>query len=329
MVPVANVPEQDIGPWQAVLTRLTSDRAHWGEIAAQSRAAALQYASTLSVEPFEGFLNELLVRNKKQPAAEGAHGLSEEKRRLLAVRLRRRAWFPTLDTAPPAPLRLFCFPHAGAGTLVYRNWIGAFPRVAVVPVLLPGREARSSETPFDEMQPLVAALTSAIRPVLDAPYAFFGHSMGAGIAFELTRSLRRIGAPLPRVLIVSGARAPQLRVQAPPGPELNDEQLIDELRRLGDLPEALDQMLPLLRADTRLYRHYVCQPEPPLDIPIVAYGGANDPSIAAEHLDAWREQTTKSFTRREFQGGHFYLQTNSDAVPDSLQRDLAKFNAVN
>ena len=321
MVPLANVPEQDIGPWLAVLHRLTSDRPHWEEIAAQSRAAALRYASSLSVEPFERFLNELLARPKRH-AADAAPGLSEDKRRLLAVRLKRRAWFPTLDAASGARLRLFCFPHAGAGTLVYRNWIGTMAGVAVIPALLPGRETRSSEAPFDQMQPLIAALTAAIRPALDAPYAFFGHSMGAGIAFELTRSLRRIGAPLPRVLIVSGARAPQLRVPAPPGPDLNDEQLIDELRRLGNLPEALDQVLPVLRADTRLYRNYVYQPEPPLAIRIVAYGGANDPSVAAEHLEAWRAQTTRSFTRREFASGHFYLQTNSDAVLEALRRDL-------
>ena len=323
MVPVANVPKQDVAPWLAALQRLTSDRAHWEDIAAQSRAAALQYASTLSVEPFERFLDELLKRPKKQHAVAGsARGLSEEKRRLLAVRLKRRAWFPSLDRAASQPLRLFCFPHAGAGTLPYRNWIGALSGVAVIPVLLPGREARSSEAPFDVIEPLIAALTTAIRPVVDAPYAFFGHSMGAGIAFELTRALRRAGAPLPRVLIVSSARAPQLRVHPLSDSELSDDQLVEELRRFGNLPETFDQMLPLLRADTRLYRNYVYQPEPPLAIPIVAYGGAADPNISAEHLEAWREQTTGSFTRREFEGGHFYLQTSRDAVLDALRQDL-------
>ena len=82
-------------------------------------------------------------------------------------------------------------------------------------------------------------------------------------------------------------------------------------------------MLPLLRADTRLYGNYVYQAEPPLAIPIVAYGGANDPSVAAEHLEAWSAQTTGSFTRREFEGGHFYLQTDPAAVLEALWRDLA------
>lgn len=338
MVPVANVPPQDIRPWLSVLNRLTSDRAHWEEIAAQSRAAALQYASSLSIRPFESYLQELLQRPRRQTAADAAPQFSEEKRRLFALRLKSRAtskpaaspWFPTLDLSSRELLRLFCFPHAGAGALAYRAWFDAIPGVAVTPVLLPGREARSSEAPYDEMHKLIEALTTAIRPWIETPFAFFGHSMGSGIAFELARALRRIRAPQPSALIVSSARAPQLRSHPPNGPDPSGDQLIDELQRLGDLPpallenaDALNLMLPLLRADSRLYRNYVYQPEPPLAVPIAAYGGTADPDVTAEHLDLWREQTTVSFTRREFVGGHFYLQTNRDAVLEALRKDLS------
>jgi medium-chain acyl-[acyl-carrier-protein] hydrolase len=193
----------------------------------------------------------------------------------------------------------------------------------VIPVLLPGRESRAAESPFEDMRELVDALTPAILPFVEAPYAFFGHSMGAGIAFELTRSLRRIGAPLPGVLIVSSARAPQDRTEASRKNEPSDAELVQELDALGALtPEALDLALPILRADSRLYRNYVYQPEPPLTVPITAYGGAADPSIAPEQLDRWREQTTGSFIRREFGDGHFYLQSEPDAVLEALRRDL-------
>jgi surfactin synthase thioesterase subunit/glycosyltransferase involved in cell wall biosynthesis len=319
MVPVAAVPEQDIAPWLDALERLTEDRGHWEEISAQSRAAALKYASSLTVEPFEKFLLQLLGRPKRRP--EAAAQLSEDKRKLLTLRLKRRAWFPTLDTKSRAALRLFCFPYAGAGVLAYREWSSTLPGIEVVPVLLPGRETRISEPPFEDMHELIEALTPVIRPLAEMPYAFFGHSMGSGIAFELARSLRRIGAPLPRVLIVSSARAPQDRTSRKREP--SDAELTEELAGLGELtPQAIDLILPILRADTRLYRNYVYQPEPPLGIPIVAYGGASDPNLTAEQLDQWRQQTTDAFIRREFEGGHFYLTEDPHRVLGALRLDL-------
>ena len=193
----------------------------------------------------------------------------------------------------------------------------------MIPVLLPGRETRLAEAPFENMRELIDALTPAIRPLLDAPYAFFGHSMGSGIAFELVRSLRNIGAPLPKILIVSSARAPQDRTEASRKKEPSDAELIEELAGLGALTqEALNLALPILRADARLYRNYVYQAGPPLEIPIAVYGGASDPSITPEQLDRWREQTTGSFIRHEFEGGHFYLKSQPDAVLIALRRDL-------
>jgi surfactin synthase thioesterase subunit len=322
MVPVANVPEQDISVWLGPLDRLTKDRGHWEEIAAQSREAALNYASTLTVEPFEKFLMELLGRSKRQPQPN--QQLSEDKRKLLALRLKRRMWFPTLDTKLREALRLFCFPHAGGGVLAYRTWIGALPGVQVIPVLLPGREARAAESPFENMRELVDALTPAILPFVEAPYVFFGHSMGSGIAFELARSLRGVGVPPPRILIVSSARAPQDRTEAARKKEPSDAELVQQLDALGALtPEALDLALPILRADSQLYRNYVYEPQPPLAIPIAAYGGASDPSIAPEQLDRWSEQTTGTFIRREFEGGHFYLTEDRERVLESLRQDVS------
>ena len=173
MVPVATVPEQDIGPWLAVVRRLASDRAHWEEISAQSYAAASQYARTLSAEPFEKLLEDLLKRPKKQAAgAVDPHRLSDEKRKLLALRLKNRAvtktaisrWFPAIEQSASDRLRLFCFPYGGGGAMAYRSWQGAIPGCEVAPVLLPGRESRASEPPFDDMDSLIEALTPAVEP---------------------------------------------------------------------------------------------------------------------------------------------------------------------
>jgi surfactin synthase thioesterase subunit len=180
------------------------------------------------------------------------------------------------------------------------------------------------------MGPLVAALADNIDSYLDRPFAFFGHSMGAAIAFELARELRRRSRPLPTVLIASGARAPQFRRHHVPPPAPSHEAFVEELRRLQGIPaEALDDpalmraILPALEADAALYRNYVYAEDLPLPIPVRAYGGADDPNVRRDHLDGWAEQTTASFAVRIFPGGHFYLTTATDLFRRALEEDLA------
>jgi surfactin synthase thioesterase subunit/glycosyltransferase involved in cell wall biosynthesis len=324
MVPVADVPPQDIAPWRDALARLTTNRDHYDEIARQSRIAALQYVSGLSAEPFERVLRETPVptRGLSMPSPES---LSPEKRKLLAIRLRQKApaaaWFPGVEAI--AGPRLFCFPHAGGGA-------STLAAPFVVPVRLPGREARLAEAPFDRMEPLIAALATAIDGYLDGrPFAFFGHSMGAIVAFELARELRRRGRPQPQMLIASSARGPRYRLNHVPPPGPTDEELLAELRRLAgtrasliDHPAAVRAILPALRADAALYRRYIYQPEPPLDLPIRAYGGVDDPHITEEHLAAWSQETTATFAMRRFPGGHFYLNDQRDQLLAALIEDL-------
>jgi surfactin synthase thioesterase subunit len=146
----------------------------------------------------------------------------------------------------------------------------------------------------------------------------------------LTRWLQARGLPLPLKLIASAARAPQSRLGWTPGPEPTDEELLEQLQRLQGMPADLlsnpamrTLVMPVIRADARLYRHYVYRPGPPLQIPILAYGGCNDPNVRPEHLEGWREQTTGGFERREFDGGHFYFQTGQPWFLSVLAEDLA------
>jgi len=319
LVPVAETPPQNIEPWAQALARLTEDRGHWQGIAAQSRDAALRYLETLSVEPFERLLLDVLRRPKRLlPATQ----TSDSRKRLAALLLKQRSalkapsWFPTLNPAGDRRLRLFCFPHAGGGALSFRGW--SIEEVEVCPVQLPGRENRASETPIDNMPELVAALAAAIRPFTGDPYAFFGHSMGAGIAFELARKLEKP----PRVLIVSAARAPQYRVNLQPRPDPSDDELLAQLSRLGSDRESLEMALPLLRADTRLYRNYRFEPGPPLAIPIAAYRGVRDPNLSRQDLADWKALTRGHFVQREFSGGHFYLQSDLVRVLRAVAEDL-------
>ena len=339
MVPVADVPPQDVGPWHEALQRLVTDRDHWQEIASLSRRTALEYGDRATAWPFEAYLGAIARRPKRkaETVVQGAplDRLSAEKRKLLALRLRQRAiptndWFPGIETTPRGRLRLFCFPHAGGGTSAYLPWKTSLEAFSVCPVRLPGHESRAAEKPVESMTAVVRLLADAIEPWVTDPFAFFGHSMGAGIAFELTRELRRRGKPMPATLAVSGTRAPQLRQGWVPPPPPSDEELVAQLRRLEGVPadvlehpEALALMLPALRADLLLFRQYTYSVEEPLPVPIAAYAGAGDPNVRPEQVQAWGEQTSAGFEFREFPGGHFFLfQPGMDfpaVLADSLQ----------
>ncbi|HVN05788.1 MAG TPA: alpha/beta fold hydrolase [Bryobacteraceae bacterium] len=320
MVPLADVPVQDIDPWFAALERLLSDRAHYDAISRASRRAALAYADGLSVEPFENLLEQVAAQPRVPHVAEAGaplplDRLSPDRRKLLALRLRK------LSGIAPGTLRLFCFPHAGGGASAFHGWAESLPHdVAVLPMRTPRRK---------DMAGVAAALAETIEPYVDEPFAFFGHSMGAVVAFELARYLRRRHRPLPRVLLVSGARAPQLRRGHVPPAEPDEVEFVEALRRLEGTPqEVLDDpnllriVLPTLREDAAIYRQYVYAEEPPLGCPIRAYGGIDDPNVTRAHLEAWGQQTTAGFAIRLFPGGHFYLQSNRREFLASLSRDL-------
>lgn len=344
MVPVAEVPPQNIEPWVEVLRRLTTDSEHWDLISKRSREAALDYMDHLNALPFEALLERMRQQPKRGAMIPEARknpleNLSEEKKKLLALRLKQRAgarpeatskWFPGAEATPAGCLRLFCFPYAGGGTLPYKNWQAPLEDVAFVcPARLPGRESRLSEAPLDSMTELVSALADEIDPLLNSPFAFFGHSMGGIIGFELARELRRRGRPQPLALITSAARAPQFRLNHQPPPEPGEAEFLEQIRRLDGMPpevlahaELLRLLLPALRADARLYTRYVYTPEDPLAMPLLAYGGDVDPNVAVSQLDAWREQTTGSFRCRLFAGGHFYIQNQTEELIAAISEDL-------
>jgi medium-chain acyl-[acyl-carrier-protein] hydrolase len=247
------------------------------------------------------------------------------------------SWFAYYEPNPRAKLRLFCFPYAGGSALVFHKWRDSLPPfVEVCPVQLPGRGNRLQVPPFTNMGALVEATGAALLPHLDMPFAFFGHSMGASISFELARLLRREGRRLPLHLYISGRRAPHIIDPDPPLYHLPDAELLEELRQLNgtpkevlEHPELMAMMLPLLRADFSVAETYVCEPEPPLDIPITVFGGLADKDVPREDLEAWEEHSTASFKLRMLAGDHFFLNTSQPALLRLLSNELSSLVGIN
>jgi medium-chain acyl-[acyl-carrier-protein] hydrolase len=191
------------------------------------------------------------------------------------------------------------------------------------------------ENTYTELLPLAEAAADALRPHLGRPYALFGHSMGAMIAFEVARRLRRAGAPQPVHLFASACRAPQLNDFRSRTFDMPHGELIQALRRLNGTPqeilesdELMEFFVPLIRADLQLTQTYVCPPEPPLSCPISAFGGLQDPEETPERLAAWHEQTDADFELLMFEGDHFFLHTQSSLLLESIGLRLARAGAA-
>lgn len=237
---------------------------------------------------------------------------------------------------PAAELRLFCFPYAGGGAMAFHGWAQRLPtEVELVAVQYPGRGSLLGVPPFERIDPLTQAVVELLTPRLDVPFAFFGHSMGALVAFEAARALRERLLTQPVHLFVSGSGAPHRRTERRSFHNLPDAELIDELRRLGgtppevlDNPELLSLFLPILRADFAVCDNYVYAHGTPLDTPISAFAGDGDFETEPEACAAWREQTTAEFALRVLRGDHFFLHTSRDELLAAVAHTLRQHRAA-
>ena len=245
--------------------------------------------------------------------------------------------------ADPA-VRLLCFPHAGGGASSFNGWRRALPDwIELVKAQLPGREDRKDIAPHTKIEDLIPELYPHVEGLLDRPLAIYGHSMGALVAFELARELRRQGHAL-LVLFVSGRRAPHRPL--PPFHAMHDlpeEELVERVQSLGGmLPELLsnrrwrDHFLPIIRADLRLSDVYTYSEEQGFDFPLHAFLGSHDNLVVRADWEKWEKVAAGEFTRCLLPGGHFFakeaqaeLITRFTAIiEDALARDEALAGAV-
>lgn len=227
-------------------------------------------------------------------------------------------------------LRLFCFPYAGGNASVFRTWADGFDaRVEVCAVQLPGRATRMREAPMTNIECLTDLLSKALSDWLEHPFAFFGHSMGALVAFETVRALRRAGMPGPKHLFISARRAPDIPLSEPPIHNLPAAAFVTRLRELGGTPEEvladrelLRFVMPTMRADFAVNETYRYYPEPPLDVPLTAFAASDDARATTEQMIGWRRQTGGPFKSYELCGGHFFINEQRARLLELVQTAL-------
>ena len=227
-------------------------------------------------------------------------------------------------------MRLFCFPFAGGGASAYRSWAAAMPaHVELQAVQLPGRETRFSEPALRDLDGVLASLVPALASHWDKPFVFFGHSLGALLAFEAARALRRRGLPLPLHMFLSGRRAAHVPLDRRAYHDLPEDELVAEIKKMNDAaspmfdhPELLALALPTLRADFALHDTYSYRPEAPLDIDFSVFGGLADHTTDTAVLKDWQSLSSKATKISLFPGGHFFIDTHKRDVLAVIGRQL-------
>lgn len=235
-----------------------------------------------------------------------------------------------VENARHVRMRLFCFHYAGATASIFRSWQEALPEgVEVVAIQLPGREYRLDEPVPTNMRQIVAPLAESLTPLLDKPYAFFGHSMGALVGFDVIRWLRARGFRQPKLLIASGRNAPQFKWRDAGIQVLPDDEFVAAVRDYNGMPEALlaeeslrELWLPRLRADLTVSAMYEYVEERPLECPIVVMFGAEDGLVSDAGLRGWLSETTGGARFYCYPGDHFFLHSAEGLVLAKVHAEL-------
>jgi surfactin synthase thioesterase subunit len=238
-------------------------------------------------------------------------------------------WLPLRGRRPPGGLPLLCLPYAGAGAAAFREWSEELPSsIEPLAVESPGRGTRIGDIPFRRVHDLAAAAAEALAPLCRGPYAMFGHSLGAFVAFEMSRILLHSGTP-PIHLFVSASRAPHLPPTADPAHRLPGSALRERLRSWGGIPEQVFAepdlfaiLEPGLRADLEASETYQNTTVEDMGVPITAFVGLTDPLALPHEVAQWSLHTSAYFALRTLPGNHFFVRDSRALLLGMILREL-------
>ena len=248
-------------------------------------------------------------------------------------------WIVRSNIVESPRVRLFCLPYFAGGASIFNSWHEPLPNdVEVCAIQMPGREERADERPFDDINKLVEKMAEVMEPLLTTPIAFYSHSSGAGMCFELVRHLRRKYDVTPVAFMVGGWRAPHLESPFEFLNAIGDDEVYAEknivniknhMRSLA-IPESVinnealfNEMLPSLRADILLGKRYRYKEEAKFDCPIIAFAGAEDPVFDADQIKSWKDQAAGEFKFFQIGGGHLFCRDNKDELLGKIAPELS------
>ncbi len=239
-------------------------------------------------------------------------------------------WFCPLNSKRSADYRLICFPYAGGdGIGIYRKWPDFLPHSAdIYAAQLPGRGMRIAEAPFTNVQLAAEALAANLLPFLDKPFAFFGHSLGAKVCFEVARLLKAQAGVQPFHLFAAGSVAPRMRHDKRRTFDLPEAEFLRSIQDLNGTPhevltnrDLMTLLMPLLRADFEAAQTYTYADTGLLDCPITVFGGVQD-IITFEELEPWQRETTGVFSYYMLPGDHFFINTSRGTLLQKISSHL-------
>ena len=250
-----------------------------------------------------------------------------------AARPAANPWIARLRPAEDARLRVFCFPHVGAGAAAFRPWLDHMPPgVDLCAIRPPGREKRAREALLTDGSVLLDELGPHVAPLLDLPFVVAGHCSGSVPAYEFVRRLAAAGGPLPVELVVSSSEGPAERsVEDPPLHRLPRDELLARVVGYGGMAEAVlgdpDLMTMferILRADYQLVETLEYSPGPPLDVPVTVIGGRRDEFVGSRAMAAWSAETTREFSLHLVDAGHYILTEAGELMGRVARRLLER-----
>jgi surfactin synthase thioesterase subunit/acyl carrier protein len=224
-------------------------------------------------------------------------------------------WIAYHKPKPNASIRLFCFHNLGGSASMYRQWSDALPpEIEVLPIQLPGRQQRLQEQPFTDFASLIEILADFLSPYLDKPFAFFGHSMGSYIAFELACVLEEQYNLKPIHLFLSGLPPLSENAWLKTIPSISETEGINRLLEILEIPESLTEdslfsteLKKIFKADFQLLESYHYSEKKPLDCPIYSFCGVDDDLVSDRELSHWSKYTTSNLKINRMPGKHMFM----------------------